>query len=132
MNNFILLLQKRVHPYEYMDDWETLSKTSLPKQEDFYCHLNMEDITYADCTHAKACKVKNLEKYFLNIQSDALLLADFFENFRNMCLEINKLDPARFFTPPGLTRQVAFKKTRVKKAKVKLNLLADIDMLLTI
>ena len=31
-----------------MDDWEKLNETSLPGKEDFYSHLNMEDITDAD------------------------------------------------------------------------------------
>ena len=48
---FILLLQKRVYPYVYMDDWEKLNETSLPEKKDFYCHLNMEDITDADNVH---------------------------------------------------------------------------------
>ena len=47
-NKFVLLLRKVVDSYEYMDDWEKLSETSLPKKEDFYSHLNVEDITDAD------------------------------------------------------------------------------------
>ena len=47
-NNFILLLQKGVYPNEYMDGWEKFNETSLPEKEDFYSHLNMEDITDAD------------------------------------------------------------------------------------
>ena len=39
------------------------------------------------------------------VQSDALLLADEFENFRNMCLEIYELDPAKFLSIPALARQ---------------------------
>ena len=40
-----------------MDDWEKFNKTSLPEKEDSYSHLNMEDITDADCAHAKrVCK----------------------------------------------------------------------------
>ena len=35
-------------------------------------------------------------------KADALLLADGFENFRNKCLEIYELDPARFLTASGL------------------------------
>ena len=50
-NMFILLLQKGVYPYVYMDDWEKLNETSLPEKKDFYCHLNMEDITDADNVH---------------------------------------------------------------------------------
>ena len=29
-NKFILLLQKGVYPYEYMNDWEKFTETSLP------------------------------------------------------------------------------------------------------
>ena len=52
-NKFILLLQKDVYPYEYMDNWENFNETSLPEIENFYSHLNMEDITDADYAHAK-------------------------------------------------------------------------------
>ena len=41
-NQFILLLQKLVYPYEYMDDSERFNETSLPEKEDFYSHLSME------------------------------------------------------------------------------------------
>ena len=92
-NKFILLLQKGVYPYKYMDDWGKLNETSLPEKEDFYSHLDMEDITDADYTHAKSvCKDlenKNLGEYQdFYVQSDILLLADVFENCRNMCLMI--------------------------------------------
>ena len=46
-NNFILLLQKNVDPYEYMVDWEKINRASLPEVEDFESLLNMEDITDA-------------------------------------------------------------------------------------
>ena len=36
-----------------MDDWEKFNETSLLEKEDFYSHLNMEDITDADYAHAK-------------------------------------------------------------------------------
>ena len=57
----------------------------------------MEDITDADYTYAKGvCKdfeIKNLGEYHdLYVQGDTLLLADVFENFRNMCLKICKKD----------------------------------------
>ena len=38
----------------------------------------------------------------LFVQSDTLLLADVFENIRNKCIEIYELDPAYFFSAPGL------------------------------
>ena len=36
-----------------MDDWEKFNEMFLLEKEDFYSHLNMEDITDADCAHAK-------------------------------------------------------------------------------
>ena len=47
-----MVVAKNVYPYEYMDDWEKVSET-LPDQEDFYSHLNIEDITDAGYTHTK-------------------------------------------------------------------------------
>ena len=61
------------------------------------------------------------------VQSVTLLLTDIFENFRNMCLKIYKLDPAKDLSVPGLVWQIALKKT-----KEKLDLLTDIDMLLMV
>ena len=92
-SKFILLLRKGVYPYEYMDNWEKSNETSLPEKEDFYSHLNVEDITNADYAHAKrVCKeidTKHLGEYNdLYVQSDTLLLADIFKNFRNMCIKI--------------------------------------------
>ena len=115
-----------------MDDWEKYNNTILHEKEDFYGHLNTEDVTDADYTPEKrVCKdfeIKSLGKYHdLYIQSDILLLADVFENFQNMCLEIYELDPAHFLTALGLTWQAA-----LKKIKVKLNLLTDINMLLIV
>ena len=72
--------------------------------------------------------VKNLREYDdLYVKGDTLLLADVFEKFRNMCLKIKELDPVRFLTAPGLVWQADLKKT-----KVKLDLLSDIDMLLMV
>ena len=63
-NKFVLLLQKGVYPYEYMDDLENFSKKPLSEKELFYSHLNMEDITDADNALVKrVCKdfeIKNL------------------------------------------------------------------------
>ena len=71
-----------------MYDCEKINETSLPGKADFYSHLNMEDIADADYTDAKrVCKdfeIKNLGEYHdLYVQSNTLLLADVFENFKN-------------------------------------------------
>ena len=60
-------------------------------------------------------------------QSDTLLLADVFDNFRNICLEIYELDPAHFLSALGLAWQAALKMTKVKS-----DLLTDIDTLLMV
>ena len=53
INKYILLLRKGVYSYEYMDEWENVNETSLPKKENFYDNLNMRNITDSDCNHAK-------------------------------------------------------------------------------
>ena len=59
------------------------------------------------------------------VQCDPLLLTDVFENFRDKCIEIYELDPALFLSAPGLAWQACLKKT-----KVELELLTNIDTLL--
>ena len=51
MISISLFLPKGVYAYEYMDDWEKLSETSLPVN--FYSRLNMEETTDADYVHTK-------------------------------------------------------------------------------
>ena len=114
-----------------MDELENFKET-LPEKEEFYSKLNMEDITDANYRHAKrVCKdfgMKNLCEYpDLYIENDTLLLADVFEYFREICLKIHHLDPVKFFSALGLVWQAALKKT-----EVKLELLTDIDIQLTV
>ena len=97
LNKFILLLRKGVYPYEYMNSWGKFNETSLPSKEDFYSHLNMEDIDDIDYRHGnnvfKSFKLDNVGDYHdLYVQSDTLLLADVFENFRDydMLLMVEK------------------------------------------
>ena len=59
--------------------------------------------------------------------SDTLLLADFFENFRNVCIKVCELDPPHFLSAPGLAWQ-----TRLKKADAKLELISDLDIMLMV
>ena len=132
LNKFILLLRKGVYPYKYMDSWETFNETSLPDKEAFYSNLNMEDITDVEYKHAKIVFKnlinKNLGDYHdLYVQSDTLLLADVFENFRHMCIKVYEVDPTHFLSAPELAWQAC-----LKKAEVKLELLTDVGMLLMV
>ena len=132
LNKFKLLLRKGVYPYEYIDNWERFNETSLPCKESFYSNLNMEDIDDIDHRHGNNVfnkfKLNNLGDYHdLYVQSDTLLLADVFENFRDMCLKEYELDPAHFLSLPGLAWQA-----RLKKTNVELELLTDYDMLLMV
>ena len=132
INKFVLLLRKGVYPYQYADTWERFSEISLPSKEDFYSNLNMEDISNIDYRHAnnvfKVFKLENLGNYhYLYVQSDTLLLADVFNNFRDMCIKEYELDPAHFLSLPGLAWQACLKKTNIE-----LELLTDYDMLLMV
>ena len=95
-NKFVLLLREGVYPYE-----------TLPDKGAFYSELYLEDNTDKEYTHAqkvfKELGLKNLGDYLnLYVQSNILLLADVFENFRNKCIEMHELDPAHFLSAPGL------------------------------
>ena len=48
------------------------------------------------------------------VQSDPLLLADVFENFRNMCLKIYELDPVDLFFSSCISKAGSFKKNQSK------------------
>ena len=133
INKFVLLLRKGVYPYEHMDSWERFNeKTSLPDKKALYSKLYLKDIADKSYTNAqklfKEFELKNLRDYHdLNDQSDTLLLAAVFENFKSKCIEINELDPFYFLSAPGPAWQACFKKT-----EVELKLLTNIDMLLMV
>ena len=126
------MLRKGVYPYEYMDSWEKFNETSIPSKEDFYSNLNMEDIDDINYRHGKnvfkGFKLENLGDYHdLYVQSDTLLLADVFENFKDMCIKKYEPEPAHFLSLPGLAWQACLKKTNIES-----ELLADYDRLLMV
>ena len=79
----------------------------------------MEDFTDVDYRHAKrvfnGVNNKNLGDYHdFYVQSDTLLLADVFGNFRKMCIEVYEVDPAHFLSATGLAWQACLKKSDLK------------------
>ena len=76
-----------------MDSWERFDETLLPDKKAFHSKLKLEDITDEDYEHSQKVwevfEIKNLGKYHeLYVQSNTLLYADVFENFRERLIEI--------------------------------------------
>ena len=127
-----LLKQKGFFPYDYMDDIEKLKVKKPPTQEVFYSKLTGQGINNDNYQHVlkvwKTWKMKTFKDYLkLYNETDVLLLADVFENFRDVCLKNYGLDPVYYYTAPGLAWDAMLKMTGVN-----LELLNDVDMLLMI
>ena len=127
-----LLKQKGFFPYDYMDKIEKLKDTKPPPQEAFFSKLSGKGINKSCYGHVlnvwKSFNMKTFKDYLklYNI-SDVLLLADVFENFRDLCLKIYGLDPTHYYTAPGLAWDAMLKMTNIN-----LELLSDVDKLLMI
>ena len=125
-----LLKQKGFYPYEYMDSEEKFKDTKLPPRKAFYSKLSGRGITEKDYKHAwnvwNTFNMKTFKDYHeLYNETDVLLLADVFENFRDLCLKIYGLDPVYYFTAPGLAWDACLKIT-----DIDLELLSENNMLL--
>ena len=110
-----------------MNSFSIFSEKELPKREDFYSLLTDEHITEEEYKHAQdvwdTFSIKNLGEYHdLFLETDILLLADVFENFRETCLKHYKLDPCHYFSSPGLSWDAMLKMTRIN-----LDLISGID-----
>ena len=125
-----ILKQKGFYPYEYMDSIEKFNDTKPPPQEAFYSKLSGKGISEKNYKHVwnvwNTFKIKKFKDYHeLYNVTDVLLLADVFENFRDLCLKIYGLDPVYYFTAPGLAWDACLKITGID-----LELLSDVNMLL--
>ena len=123
-----LAKQKGVYPYEYMTDISKFDEPRLPPKGSFYSALTETDISDEDYDRAHAiwtaykCEtMKDFHDAYLT--TDVLLLADVFENFRSICMQNYELDPAHFYTTPGLSFQACLKMTGAK-----LDLFTDPEM----
>ena len=114
---FKMLTRKGVYPYTYMDNFEKFSETSLPSREKFYNDLSKEHISDDDYNFIhelwKTFQLKNLgELHDLYMETDVLLLADSFEQFREFSLLKYRLDPAHYNTAPSLSWSAALLYTK--------------------
>ena len=112
-----------------MDDWNRFKETVLPPRA-FYSKLNMSGVSNQDYEHVQRVwsefGIKDLGEYHdLYLRTDVILVANVFEAFRKVFLDNYGLNPAHFYTAPGLAWKACLKKTRIR-----LELLLDPDMLL--
>ena len=113
-----------------MDNWNKFNETEIPSIDDHSSNLNLRHISKKDHKHTQKVKntfnIKNLGEYHdLYVQSNTAQLADTLEQFRTLCLNEYRLDPAYFCTTPGLAFEACLKMT-----EVELELLTDIGMVL--
>ena len=125
-----LIKQKGFYPYEYMSSEKKFNDTKPPPQEAFYSKLKGKGISNKNYKHVlnvwNSFNMETLKDYHkLYNETDVLLLADVFENFRDLCLKIYGLDPVYYFTSPGLAWDACLKMTNIN-----LELLSDPNMLL--
>ena len=124
-----LLCQKGYYPYEWMDDMHKLKYDGLPAIDQFYSHLQQKPLTNEEYDHAvnvyKKLNCKTFEDYHLTyLKCDVLLLADVFENFRKTSLETYGLDPAHYYSAPGLAWDAL-----LLCSKIQLDLITDLRVL---
>lgn len=116
---FNLLSGKLSFPYAYFDSLQRFEECELPPIEAYYNDLMEECLTDEDYEEAKNIYsrfgLKNLgELHDLYVETDVLLLADVFENYRNICMKTYSLDPAHFVTAPALSWSAALLYTGVE------------------
>jgi len=127
-DEFEIASQKGVFPYEYINSLYKYQEKTLPKKEEFFSSVTGRHITENEYKFAekafKLLKCKDLGDYndhYLRI--DVLLLANIFENFRETCFEIYKIDLAHCYPAPSLSYNVM-----LKTIGKPIPLLTDYDM----
>ena len=124
--------RKKGHfPYNYLDSHEKFNSDFPPLGEAWRNTLSGKiEITPQQWQEAKDLydmfSCKNFGDYHdIYLKVDVFLLADIFEKFRMVCLDVYQLDPAHFYSAPNLSWDAMLSTT-----KVELELLHDYDMLL--
>ncbi|KAE9522107.1 hypothetical protein AGLY_017495 [Aphis glycines] len=124
IENIDLVIRKGVFPYEYVDCNSKLNDTTLPPRYKFYNSLTDDHISKKHYMHAcnvwKKFKIKTLGEYSdLYLLTDVLILADVFENFRDICLKTFNLDASYYLTVPGFAFDAMLFYTGVKLERLK-------------
>ena len=102
-----------------MDSFSKFEETSLPTEEAFHCDLTNEDISEEKYQFSQTvwntmgCETLG-DYHDIYLYQHIFLLADVFEQFRNVCLKNYDLDPAHYHALPGLAWDACVKFTGVK------------------
>ena len=113
--------RKGIYPYEYVktqhdfkDINEIMKETELPSRDKFYSILNQKNISENDYKLAqqnwidlKFNTIKDCTMKYLKL--DVLILADVFENLREMCLKNYEIDPCYTFSNTRINMKSRFK-----------------------
>ena len=94
---FNLVIRKGTFPYEYIDSFERLAEPILPPKDALYSTLTASGISDIEYLHAQTVwskfGCKTIGEYSdIYLKTDVFLLADVFEQFRNVCLKAYTLD----------------------------------------
>jgi hypothetical protein len=124
---FELMTQKGIYPYDWVNDYEKLNSDKLPSRKDFYSKLTNSKCNKKEYQQALKvwetfkCK-KFLDYHNIYLISDVLLLTDIWENFREVCFKNYNLDCEYYYTAPSLSFD-----SMLKMTKIELELLTDLD-----
>ena len=123
-NNFKYVNKKLENfPYTYLNP-ENLNEKELPEMKHFDNILTMKKITKDEYKKVqnfyKNMKFKNLKEYLeCYLKSDITLLADIFNNFRQMIFNEFELDPVKYISSPSLSKDCALKYSKCKIEHIK-------------
>lgn len=105
-----LVSHKSFYPYCFMDSLEKF-EADLPPFGSAWFNVLSNAIPITQKDYAEVVKIWNLfgcknmgDYHDICLAVDVLLLADIFEKFRSVCLQVYKLDPVHFFSAPNLSR----------------------------
>ena len=123
-NNFEVIIKKLENfPYSYINP-DNLNEKYLPKKENFYNQLTMNDIQDDEYEKVKLfykkMKFKNLREYLeCYLTSDISLLSDIFNNFRKMIFNEFELDAVKYISAPSLSKDCVLKYSKCKIEHIK-------------
>jgi hypothetical protein len=130
------MLQKGIYPYDYINSYNRFNESELPSIDKFYSKLTNEGCDEKDYKHAKLiwehfnCKTL-LDYHNLYLIGDVLLLADVWENFKEVCYKIYGLDPSYYLTSPSLSWDSFLKhKHDISNGQFQIELITNMEIYL--